>query len=141
LPLLHSLGLSWLTLESVEPLGLAPQLRELFLSACAYAPPAPAPRIAEVQWRAVLPAMPLLERLALFDAPHCAVTLAQADDLNRALLARLPRLTPAHFHQNLLPAGMERNNRRRPKGIGRSPSPPFRGRGGGHRRDRDEQIQ
>ena len=103
LPLLQSLGLSWVSLESVDPLCDAAQLRELYLSGCFDNVPPPATALlGKVQWRT------LLECLTLYDTPEAVLTPKESEPLNRALLARLPRLSLAHFEQNSL----RTNNRR-----------------------------
>jgi hypothetical protein len=93
LPLLHSLGLHSVEVESVDPLARATKLRRLCLSFCRGPP-------AVVDFRSSLPPLPALIELILED--RCRVTAAQAAPLNAALLARMPQLTPAKFEQNLL---------------------------------------
>lgn len=53
-----------------------------------------------VDFRSSLPPLPALTQLWIDD--RCRLTADQAAPLNVALFARMPKLTFAEFHQNLL---------------------------------------
>jgi hypothetical protein len=93
LPLLHTLCLQSVELESVEPLARATKLRSLWLSLCSGPP-------SDADFRRSLPPLPALTELSI--AGGRRTTAAQAAPLKAALFARMPKLTRAMFKQQLL---------------------------------------
>lgn len=95
LPALSFLSLKSVRLESVAPLANAASLARLRLSCCSGLTGLPC------QWRHTLPALPSLTSLELIDDVQNRLGLRAAAALNRALMARMPKLTLANFQQNL----------------------------------------
>jgi hypothetical protein len=93
LPLLEALVLRSVEVESIAPLARATKLERLRLDLCRGPP-------GVVDFRSSLPPLPALTELRLVD--RCRMTAAQAAPLNAALFARMPKLTPTKFEQNLL---------------------------------------
>jgi hypothetical protein len=79
--------------ESIAPLVQAAGLKRLYLLYCSGPP-------AVVDFRSSLPPLPALTRLQLWDCDR--ITEVQSAPLNAALFARMPKLTPAKFEENLL---------------------------------------
>lgn len=99
IPSLETFHCSSVHLESLAPLSNAPALTSLTFRACCGLDSSELINI-----RVMIPPMPLLLSLAIFDEDESRLAPLQAEPFNAALFQRLPKLTPQRFQQlNLLP--------------------------------------
>lgn len=92
-PRVRVLQLEDLPLESVAPLADARALQRLWLSYC------PDLHGQSVQYRSILPSLPALTELQLYDRDR--LTAEQVAPLNKALLRRMPMLRKSGLHERL----------------------------------------
>ena len=90
-PALESFEAHWICIESLAPLSAAPRLTALALHQCSGLD-------AElVNIRTMIPALPLLQSLTLYERAENRLSAADMEPFNAALFARLPNLAPVRF--------------------------------------------